>query len=210
MGFKNEKILSFARRLLVTIGILIVFTILSFYPNFSYFAELRLISAESTFLTGYLKVYADCNMTFNPFLHTFSWLTGNGYFSGNFSFISKPIYHTWGEGLRIEHRSFPDLEEEAVEHIALRQIRINVLYNFILFFIVGLLNWQDLYLSMIAGAIGFSIGGLTAAFAAFVPALAILAIINVRLGEGVLVRTWNFLSEKQEKPRELGKLTSEH
>ncbi len=204
MAFGNRRLSSFARKLLSAIGILIFFTVLSLYPNFSYFGEAN-IRVEDGDRLGFLWVRAFCNITYNPFIYTFSWLTGNGYYSGSFLFISKPTYYFSGTAPRIKHRTPEDLQQEAIEYAVYRERTINILFNFILFLVIGLVGIQDLYLSIIVGATSFSLGGLTGALAVFLPTLAIMAYIKLRSGEGVLVRTWNLLVEKYEEPRELDK-----
>lgn len=185
---------------MVTIGVVVIFAILSIYPNFSYFGESRFVGIEGSDVFGFLWVRTSLNITYNPFLYTFSWLTGNGYYSGDFFFISKPTYYTKGEAPIIVHRKPEDLEAEAIDHAVFGQLSINILYTFVLFFIIRLLNWQDFYLSMIVGAVSFSLGGLVGALAFFLPALAIIAYINLRLGEGILVRIWNLIEGIYEKP----------
>jgi len=200
MVFSRRWLLPLVRKLLFTIGVLLIFTILSIFPNFSYVGEARFVGIEGSDVFGFLWVHTSLNITYNPFLYTFSWLTGNGYYSGDFFFISKPTYYSKGEAPVPVHRKPEDLEAEAIDHAVFRQLGINVLYNFVLLFIIRLLNWQDFYISMIMGAVSFSLGGLVGVLAFFLPALAILAYINLRLGEGILVRVWNLLEERYEKP----------
>lgn len=201
MVFSRRRLLPLVRKLLVTIGVVVIFTILSIFPNFSYFGEAQFVGIEGSDVFGFLWVHTSLNISYNPFLYTFSWLTGNGYYSGDFFFISKPTYYsTGGDAPAIVHRKPEDLEAEAIDHAVFRQLSINILYNFILLFILRLLNWQDFYLSMIVGAVSFSLGGLVGALAFFLPALAIVAYINLRLGGGILVRVWNLIEGRYEKP----------
>jgi len=186
MKIERQAWISFARKLITTICVVTIFTLLSIFPNFSFVGEasIRIEDAEAS---GFLWVRAFTNITYNPFLYTFSWLSGNGISSGSFLFLSKPPYHIYG---------VRNLEDEAIHHAILDQLHISIIFNLVLLLILGLLEVQDIYICMIIGAIGFPLGGLLGALAGFIATLIIVSYIKLRHGEGVLESGWNFLSGK--------------
>jgi hypothetical protein len=188
MKIERESLISFTKTLIVTICVLTIFTVLSIFPNFSYYGDAQTI-VEGVEAHGFLWVRAYPNITFNPFLYTFSWLSGNGYYSQSFVFLSKPPFHVYGPRV---------LENEAFDIAVLKQLRINIAFNFILLLILGLMEVYDVYLCMLIGAIGFPIAGLLGALASFIITLIIVSYIKIRRGEGVLKGSWNSLERREE------------
>jgi len=188
MKIERQQLISFTRTLIVTICVLALFTVLSIFPNFSYSGD-ALTSIEGVEAHGFFWVRAYPNITFNPFLYTFSWLSGNGYYSESFLFLSKPPYNVYGPRV---------LEDEAFNIAVLKQLRINIVFNFILLLILGLMEVQDIYICMLVGAIGFPIGGLLGALAGFATTLIIVSYIKLHHGEGVLESSWNSIDRHEE------------
>ncbi len=189
MRIEREELLSLARTLVVAGCALAFFMVLSIFPDFSFVGEAstRVEDAEPS---GFLWVRAYANITYNPFLYTFSWLSGQGIYSGNFLFLSKPPYNVYGPRL---------LDDEAVHYAVVGQLRINATFNFVLLLLLGLLGAHDLYVCMIVGAVGFPIGGVLGAFAGFIVAVAVVSYVKRRHGAGVLESGWNSLQDKVEE-----------
>ncbi|UCB61055.1 MAG: hypothetical protein JSW72_03085, partial [Candidatus Bathyarchaeota archaeon] len=128
--------------------------------------------------------------TYSPFLFSFTWLSGNGVYSGDFLFLSKPPYHVYGPRV---------LEDEALHRAVLGQLRINIVFNFVLLLILGLMEVEDIYVCMIVGALSFPIAGLLGAFAGFIAAVVVVSYVKFRHGEGVLESSWNSIQDRVEE-----------
>jgi len=192
----HARHISYLRKVVLALGITVFFSILSLFPSLGYFGE-----ASTSKLgygsegVGWLKVSANCNMTYNPFLYSFTWLGGRGVSSDSFIFWSKPTWTTGG----IEWRSPEDLRDEAIIRTVLGQLLVNIPFNFILILLIVLTRMQDLYLCLIVGIIGFLLGGPIGAFASFFAGLSFIVLIRLRLvKEGILVKISNFLFESGE------------
>jgi len=192
----HARYISYLRKVVLALVLTGFFSLLSFFPSLGYFGEAyasKLYYGSEG--AGWLKVHADCNMTYNPFLYSFSWLGGRGISLDSFDFWSKPLWTTGG----IAWRSLEELGEEAIIRTVLGQLSINIPFNFILILLIGLTEMQDLYLCLIVGIIGFPIGGPIGAFASFFAGLSCVVFIRLRLvKEGILVKISNFLFESGE------------
>ena len=182
--------------MVIALGITGFFSLLSILPSLGYVGE-AYISKQSYGLegAGWLKVIANCNMTYNPFLYSFTWLGGRGVSSDSLIFWSKP---TW-TGTGIAWRSQEDLKDEAIIRTILGQLLVNIPFNFVLILLIGLTGMQDLYLCLIVGIISFLFGGTIGALASFFAGLSLVVFIRLRLvKEGILVKVSNFLFETEE------------
>jgi len=101
--------------------------------------------------------------------------------------------------LHILSKTPEELEDEAIRYTVMKQLHVNVVFNFIFILLIALMGVQDLYLCMIIGAVGFAVGSMGEALVGFIPALVVAAYIKLHFGEGLLVMTWNFLTEKYKK-----------
>lgn len=191
------KRIIFMRKLMVALGITIFFTLLSIFPSIGYFGEAR-TSVLAGDRYGFLTVCAYPNITFNPFLYPFTWLTENGRPSNSFLFISKPNYYVTGESAHPIPRTPEDLEEEAILTAVVRQLYINIPFNFFMLLVIGLVEIQDLYLCLWIGALGFPVLGVLGAFLGFFATLLLTIVVTrrLRIERGILVEIWDFLIER--------------
>ena len=200
-------VLNFIKIVLVSLVILGVFAILMMAPEVGYKgeAQVRVIWGD---VIGYLWVDAKCNITYFPFTFPLTWIIGKGHFSGKFLFISKPIYYYTGLNERtmdmyptILHRSPEDLQREALQRAALKQLYFNLPFLFILLMLVGYLKLQDLYLSILISMLAFSFGNVVVASIVFSTTFIFFLYLRFKFKEGILLKTWKFLVREYEEQR---------
>lgn len=176
---RKGKLLSFVKTLVVALGIALFFALLGIFPGLGYLGEANVRVTERD-PYGFWLVHADCNISYNPILYSFSWLALQGHVSHNFLFVSVPTYV--GSGIRSPAwRSFVELEEEAILMLILDNVVTNIPFNFIVFTMIELMKMRDLYLSFIGGIIGFPIGGTFGAIACFLAGVLFVMLIVPRL-----------------------------
>jgi hypothetical protein len=185
----------FAKRLVVALGIMMLFAILATIPGLGYFggARTRVVQFGDW---GLWTVDAHCDICFNPFLYPFSWVRGSGHYSGNFTFYSIPTFAGGGESWFPVWRMPKDLEDEAVLIKITSEIPMNMPYVLIILIGVSMLIGWNSYLYFIGGLVGFMLGAIWGAVIGFVAgALVIVYVIpRIRKNENIS-RAWeNLLS----------------
>lgn len=156
---RKRKFLSFIRKLVIGLLFTGLFALLSIFPNLGYFGEAS-TSVKAKDPTGFWLVSANCNVTYNPFLYSFSWLLRSGSFSGlTFTFVSYPTYGG-GPTPSPLWRTPKELEEEAILGLILDQVFLNLPFNFILLLVIEFGKLRELYICLFGGIIGFPFGGM--------------------------------------------------
>ena len=203
---RRKKALSILRKLFGAIGLTMLFAVISIFPYLGYIGEAQ-VTVEGSDPLGWLLVRAVCNITYNPIIFPLTWLRGKGVYSGSFLFWSKPTYYggqwnarTGAAKIGIVWRAPDELENEAISLQFLEELFKNIPFILILFFAIGLLNVQDLYLALTFGIFGFPFFGMIGTFLFFIAGYLGLLILKNRFGleEEVMSRIWNFLLEKSE------------
>jgi len=203
---KLKKIgLVFAEKVVVSIVIAVVFSILMMTPGYGYkgSAETKVLYADAI---GYLWVDAYINITYHPLFFPLSWLNGKGKYMGEFIFISRPTYYftnlnerTGDMSAAIANRSPADLQREALERSAIKQLYINIPFLLLAILAIQILSLQDLYIGWVLSVIVFSFFLEGEAFAVFLAFLLIVILEKWKAKEGFLLRIWNFLVEEYKK-----------
>jgi|GEM_PF-5764618 hypothetical protein len=203
---RRETVLSIFRKLFGAIGLTMLFAVVSIFPCLGYVGEAQ-VSVEGSDPLGWLLVRAKCNMTYNPLIFPLTWLSGRGVYSGSFLFWSKPTYYggqwnarTGAANIGIVWRAPDELENEAISLHFLDEFYKNIPFILILFFVIGLLNVQDLYLALAFGIFGFPLFGTIGTLLFFSAGYLGLILLKNRFGleEEVMSRIWEFLLEKSD------------
>lgn len=162
LSARREKTKSLVTKIAIAFGISLLFALLAIIPPLGYTGKAQVKVLERHW-TGYWLFDANFSITFNPFVYPLSWLIGYGNPSGAFLFISAPTYVGGGDFTYPVWRSPADLEDEAIIKITLKEIPLNILYNFGVFLVVELTRLRVLYFCILGGVLGFPIGGLIGA-----------------------------------------------
>jgi hypothetical protein len=199
------------KKMLALASVITVFIIIMSYPGFSYKGEASIHVIYEDRL-GWMLVNAECNMTYSPFLYAYSWLTGKGQYSEEFFFWSKPTYYFSGydpitgePSERVLHRTPEDLQSEAIERKALKEMYANLVFNLLLSALIIIAKMQDMYISIILGTLGFSFLGFAEALVIFVSLTGFFVYVRARLKTGILISAWNYVVEeyrRRKEPRE--------
>lgn len=165
LSTKREKAKSLVMKIAIAFGISLLFALLAIIPPLGYSGKAQVKVLERHW-TGYWLFDANFSATFNPFVYPLSWLSGYGNPSGAFLFISAPTY-VGGEFKYPAWRSPADLEDEVMIKITLKEIPLNILFNFGVFLVVELTRLRVLYFCILGGVLGFPIGGSIGAVTGF-------------------------------------------
>lgn len=187
---RKRQVVTLLRAIVIALGLAALFWLLGLFYGLGYFggASTSVVSKDPF---GFWLVRADCDITFNPFLYSFSWLTGNGYISPSFLYVSVPTYFGGpvdspygGHYLDIVWRNTEDLEEEATLIAVLSQIYVNIPFNFAVVLTIELAKIRDLYFCLIGGILGFPLGGSVGAVVGFFVATLAMIFIIPKLRKG--------------------------
>jgi hypothetical protein len=164
MKWQREK--SLLKKAVVAGGFAFFIAVLATLPRLGYFAETLAVKRGQS-STGFMLVDIDCNISYNPFVYAFSWVSGRGQFSASFSIVSVPTY-IGGDIKFPKWRSDSELAQEGIIVLILHEIPINFLPNFIILIGIELAKMRELYICLAGGIFGFPFGGPIAAFIGFV------------------------------------------
>lgn len=156
MSKRRKQVILILRKLLIALGVALLFSFLGLFSGLGYYGEASTRTLDKDRM-GFWLVEANCNISFNPFLYPFSWLSGKGYFSESFQFLSVPTY----VGFDVKYpawRSTEELNEEAILRVIMNSVVVNIPSNFFMLLAIGIMEQQLLYLCVFGGIIGFLIG----------------------------------------------------
>jgi len=166
LKLNREGMVSLLRKFLIAGGITLLFLILATLPQMGYFGDAHVHVRERNQF-GFVLVDADCNVSFNPFLYSLSWMSGRGQYSVSFSLISVPTYVGGGDFRYPVWKSQSELEDEAIITLILHEIPLNVICSFFILLTIELMKMRQLYISLASGIVGFPFGGPIGSFIAF-------------------------------------------
>jgi hypothetical protein len=177
---EKKQIVFFGTKIIIVLGITLFFALLAIFAGLGYFgaAHTKVIERYSS---GYWLVDASCNITYNPFLYAFSWSTGRGRFSANFTIVSTPTFVGGGETRHPLWRTPADLDEEATIAVILTEVFINIPCNFVIILAIELTKTRYFYLCLFGGAIGFSAGEVAGSIVGFFVGALLIAFVLPRL-----------------------------
>jgi len=115
---------------LIALGIAVLFGFLGIFPSLGYHGEVNTQVVDRD-PWGFWIVSAECNVSFNPVLYPFSWISGRGLYSTAFEFVSVPTY----VGYEFKYpawRSSAELSEEAIIIVLVNHIMMNFIPNLFL------------------------------------------------------------------------------
>lgn len=167
------------RRIIVAGGFALLMAVVAILPRLGYIGDALAVPVEKH-PTGFWWVDIDCNMSYNPFVYAFSWVSGRGQVSRSFSIISVPTY-AGGEFKQPVWRSDSELAEEGILTLILYEVPINILPNFFILIAIELLRTRELYICLIGGIFGFPFGGPIAAFIGFFSGVLTVFLVLPRL-----------------------------
>lgn len=176
-------------------------------PDIGYKARIEEYTVERREQSGNIIVVAKCDITFNPFLYGLSWLNGEGWFIGDYTFTSSGAWYliqgdTGDYYLRWRNPTPEEIKQEATSRLQLSQFNLNILFNAVIFFIIGLLKLHDLYLCIFGSITGFLIGGPVGALLSFI-VIIITVYIRFRVWkEGLFTKMRRFFLEEEFYPYE--------
>lgn len=173
------KLLSYVKKIVVALGIALLFALLGIFSGLGYLGEADVQEVDRD-PSGFWWVHAQCNISYNPFLYSFLWLGGQGYFSGNVVYLSVPTYV--GSEFKFPlWRSSAELEEEVILRLVLNNLLVNIPFNFAILVMIELMKIRDLYLCLFGGIVGFPIGGPIGAVAGFFSGVLVVMLVVPRL-----------------------------
>jgi len=152
------KVTLLLKRIVISLGISLLFALFAIIPRLGYFGEADVTVIERHW-TGFWRLDVKFNATVSPFLYPFSWLSGYGSPSGAFRTVSVPTYIGGGEFSYPAWRTPADLEDEVMTKVIISEVPINILFNFGVILAVELTKLRRLYFCILGGIVGFPIGG---------------------------------------------------
>lgn len=159
MSERKKQIVSLLKKAGTALGMAGLFTFLSIFPGLGYHGEAATqIIEKDPVLPGFWIVEAQCNVSFNPFLFPYSWVSGTGnLYKARFRFLSVPTYAGYEFKVPV-WRSTEELNEEAIIIVLVNRLVPNFLPSFFILFAIALLEQKLLYLCLFGGIIGFLVG----------------------------------------------------
>lgn len=170
--------------------------------------------------TSVYNIYLDT--TFNPILHPFQWLVGQGHVCGNMSSMmlyGASLGNFWG---RLYHApgttdrsQFPGFQgsgggeyvspSESVRYCVLTIVAYGLVENAVVIFVgsvlIEALHQRFLYGVLLAGTIGFIIGGVAGVIIGLVAGTAFYTVLKlVSSGKNPVERFLNYILERDDSP----------
>lgn len=177
---EKKQIIFFGTKIIIVLGITLFLALLAIFAGLGYSGAAHTKVIER-YPSGYWLVDASCNITYNPFLYGFSWSTGRGWFSDNFTIVSTPTFVGGGETRHPLWRTPADLEEEATISVILREVFINIPWNFVIILAIELTKTRYFYFCLFGGTIGFSAGEVVGSIVGFFVGALLIAFVLPRL-----------------------------
>ena len=162
----------------IALLIALLFVLLSIFPTLGYQGEAKINDLYRNWQLLYMEVDISANITYNPFLFSLSWLTGNGIVSTRFMMRAPPKSAVQG---MVSWASLQEVEEDALIMLMLNTVFLNLPYNFIIVLAIELLEKRILYLCLFGGMIGFILGGLVGSLVCFIGGVFVVGIVMPRL-----------------------------
>jgi len=188
--------------------LIVFFEFLAIMPDIGYKAKIEAYTIKGEEQSGNIVVLAKCDIAFNPFLYGLSWLAGEGWFVGNYTFTTSSVWYliqgsTGDYYLRWRNRTPEEIKQEAISRLYLAQFNINLLFNVVIFFIIGLLKLHDIYLCIFGSVLGFLIGGPIGALLSFIATAIIVFYVKLKVWkEGLFTKMRKFFLEEELYPYE--------
>lgn len=199
------KFFSIIRKFIVALLVAFLFTALGLFSGLGY----RVNSIEETSFAptrnGYANAVFECDMTFNPILYPFYWITRNGQVNGQFSMIYLPDSYvtyrdlqsgdTWGHAVY----GVPwDRYADYVMFLTTWGTLPNLLTILFFTIFIEIVGKRSIYIILLCGILGFYAMSLIGLLVGATTACLVLLLLS-KIVPGFLTRLSDYLFERQSK-----------
>jgi hypothetical protein len=170
----KDKARSYARRFIIASGFTLLLGLLSIFSGLAYSGNARIVASYPNEQLLYIDSEIVSNVTYNPFLFPFYWLTGKGLSSYHFMMRSVPVAATQNG---VAWPRAKDITDDAMLIISLNALFANILYNFVILLAAELLKIRRVYFCLLGGMIGFPLAGPIGSLISFFTAVLLVVLI---------------------------------
>jgi hypothetical protein len=200
----KSKLVRIGRKLVVAVLVAFLFTLLGVFQGLGYHVnniqELSFERKWDLWDEAYGVATFECDLTYDPLLCPFYWISGNGHVNGNFTMIYQPEYTTLQDPQTHETGSTPYWSDrngrylDYVMALSYWGTLPNLLTLLFLTVIVEIVGKRILYAIIFCGILGFYALGLTGALVGVM--IGCLAwLLFSKFLSGSLARLWDYLFE---------------
>jgi hypothetical protein len=194
----KDKVLFYGKKLGIAVGIALFAALISLFSGLAYTGNAHIEAQYPNNVLLYIDSLINANITYNPFLFPFYWLTGRGLSSYQFLMRSMPIS---ASQYGVVWPMKTDITDDAMLALSVDAALGNIPYNFIILLAVELLKIRRVYFCMLGGILGFPLGGPVGSLIGFFTIVFVVVLIMPRLKKrDYLTDLWNTIARKKQPP----------